>query len=456
MTPSVRRLARGACHPGALVILLSCGLAPRAAATPDPAPAALPSILRLDDALQLLGERGLDLLIAEALVSSAEGDVRVAGAVANPGLSLSYGRSFTYGNCTDPQGNPVSCGVLPDAQYGIGLSDSGALLDAISGKRGLRQRSARAALEAARASRDDALRALRGQVKQAFAQAVVAKEALRFAHDVAAASARTAELTRERYQAGAISEADLSRIEIAKLESDQAADTAAQGLRDAKTALAFLLGVRDALPEFDVEGPELLRARAPRSLENATAESLLGRARDRRPDLAAALQQRQRAEAALELARRQRFPDVAVSLNYTQQGTTSTAVTPPTLTAGLSFPLPVFYHQSGEIQKAEAELRTQELQARKVEAQVLSDVAGAFSAYSTSSRLTGRMQSVLLERARRSRDLVSVQYEKGAASLLDFLDAQRTFIATSVEYLQDVALFWTAVFRLEQAVGGEL
>jgi len=66
------------------------------------------------------------------------------------------------------------------------------------------------------------------------------------------------------------------------------------------------------------------------------------------------------------------------------------------------------------------------------------------------------MEGGLLERARRARELVSVQYQKGAASLLDFLDAQRTFIATNVEYLQDLALYWGAVFKLEQAVGEDL
>jgi cobalt-zinc-cadmium efflux system outer membrane protein len=41
-------------------------------------------------------------------------------------------------------------------------------------------------------------------------------------------------------------------------------------------------------------------------------------------------------------------------------------------------------------------------------------------------------------------------------NLIDFLDAQRTFIATNLEYLQDLTNYWTAVFALEQAVGVEL
>jgi cobalt-zinc-cadmium efflux system outer membrane protein len=66
------------------------------------------------------------------------------------------------------------------------------------------------------------------------------------------------------------------------------------------------------------------------------------------------------------------------------------------------------------------------------------------------------MEDRLLERAKRARDLVSFQYQKGAASLLEFLDAQRTYIATNIEYLQDLTAYWTAVYKLEQAVGMEL
>jgi cobalt-zinc-cadmium efflux system outer membrane protein len=425
-------------------------------AAPVPASPALPAVLTLDDAVRVARERGLDVLTAEAAVASAQGDVHAAGAVPNPVLSGSYGRSFTYGRCVDAAGNPASCGVIPTPLYGIGIADQGALFDAVTGKRGLRLRAAEAALEAARSSRDNAVRTLVVQVKQAFLQALIAREGLRFAREVAQASDRTAELTRVRYEAGAISETDLARIEVAKLEADQAADAAAQAHRDARVALAFLLGVRGPVPDYDVEGPALLRATAPPSLTAATSEGLLVRARKARPDLAAAAEQRARAEGALALARRQRFPDVTLSLNYTQQGTTNSAVTPPTFVGGISLPLPIFYRQRGEIEKAQADVDTQAVQEARVEAQVVSDVETGLADYGAADRLARRMQEGLLERARRARDLVAVQYQKGAASLIDYLDAQRTYIATNLEYLQDLASFWGAVFRLEQAVGEEL
>ena len=459
--PAPSLLPRGAVHSSharALALLVALCAAPLAlaAAPAVPEPPVLPARLTLADALRTFRERGLDLLIADAAVASAEGDLRVAGAVANPSLSASYGRSHTRGDCVDAQGNPTSCGWLPDPLYGLGLSDSAALFDTLTGKRGLRVSAARAALQAAKASRADAERTIGVQVKQQVVQVVLAQESLRFAREVATSQARALELTRTREAAGAISEADVARVEVTKLEADQAVDTAAQALRDARAQLAFLLGVRGETPEFEVDAPELERSHEPPALAGATVASLLARATDRRPDLRAARSQRERAEASLALAHRQRFPDVTLSVNYTQQGTTNQAITPPTFTFGLSLPLPIFYQQQGEIARAEADVANQSLQASKLEAQVASDVATGLSDYAGSGALVRRMEGGLLARAERARDLVQVQYRKGAASLLDYLDAQRTFVATRVEYRQDLSAYWNAVFKLEAAVGEEL
>ena len=426
------------------------------AADPVPEPVVVPAVLHLEDAVRLVRERGLDLLVAEASVRGAEGDLRAAQAVANPALSLSYGRSFTYGHCVDAQGAPAACELPPDPLYGVGLSDQGAIADALSGKRGLRVGVARAALEAARASREDARRSVEALMRQGFIAMLVAQEAERFAGDVATASARTLQLTQARYEAGAISEADVARVEVAKLEADQARTSAAQALRAARINLAFLLGVRGPVPEFAVDEPDLLRASAPPAVQHATRDALLERARAHRPDLAAQRRQAERAEATLSLARRRRFPDVQLSLDYAQQGTTANAISPPTLTVGISLPLPLLYQQQGEIRRADADLAAQRVGVARVEAQVAADVASAWSDFAAAAELAQRMEGGLLERAARARDLVEVQYRKGAASLLDYLDAQRTFTGTRVEYLNDLASYWTAFFRLEQAVGEEL
>ena len=78
------------------------------------------------------------------------------------------------------------------------------------------------------------------------------------------------------------------------------------------------------------------------------------------------------------------------------------------------------------------------------------------AAWQAGRKLVERMQGQLLGRARRARDLVQVQHEKGASSLLELLDAQRTYLAVHAESMQDLSLYWTALAQLEAAVGREL
>jgi cobalt-zinc-cadmium efflux system outer membrane protein len=417
----------------------------------------LPAHLGLDDAVQIFRQHGFGLLVAEAAVTSAEGDVRVAGAIPNPSLGPSFAHAFTY-NPNDPscvQSNATCSANI----YSIDLSDQAALSTVLSGKRGLRLKVAKAALAAARQSRVDAQRTLEFQVKQQYIQAVLARNELDFAIEVQASSAQTLQLNQTRYEKGAISEVDVAKVEVAKLEADQAAAAARQALEVAKANLGFLIGVRGPVPDYEVD-PNLPKYSLPPLLAGATRDSLLVDALATRPDLKAQGLQLDSSEAALHLARRMRVPDISLDVTYAQGGSgglgTNAPLQTPTYTIGLSAPVPLFYRQQGEIQKAEADLRTQETLRARVEAQVRSDVQQAYSNFSASRELVERMEGRLLQRARLTRDLTRFQYEKGAASLLEFLDAQRTFIATNVEYLQDLASYWIAVFQVEEAVGAEL
>jgi cobalt-zinc-cadmium efflux system outer membrane protein len=158
----------------------------------------------------------------------------------------------------------------------------------------------------------------------------------------------------------------------------------------------------------------------------------------------------------VDLARRQRIPDVTLSVQYAQEGTGGSAVTPPTVFFGASLPVPIFYQQQGEVQRAEADLRTQAVQRNKAAAQLAAEVVSAYGAFGASRKLVDRMRGGLLERAQRARDLTRIQYEKGAARLLDLLDAQRAFAQVRAEYLQDLHDLWVSLFKLEAAVGREL
>ncbi|MFI5180120.1 MAG: TolC family protein [Thermoanaerobaculia bacterium] len=421
-----------------------------AAGAESPSLVSIPDRLTLDEALRLFRVRGFDLLIAEAAVQSAQGDLISARQIPNPSIQAQGSKAFHYDPTVD------GCEGCSSTGFSVGATDGGALFDVVIGKRRLKIRIATAALEAARRSRADAERTLTALVKQQYAQTVMAKVALDFTHETASSTAETFQLIDLRFREGAVSEADSARAETAKLEAEQAVSAAEQTLAAAKASLAFLLGARGGpVPDFAVD-ESLLKFSVPEIVATTPSADFYQLGSEHRPDLAAALAQVESARAALDLARRQRIPDFQAGAQYAQLGSGQNAIQPPTVTAGLSFALPVFYQQRGEIVKAEAALRAQELTRDKIEAQVVADVGTALSGYAATRQQVERMEGRLLERARKALDLVDLQYRNGAASLLELLDARRTWIATNAEYRQDLTNYWTALFSLEQALGMEL
>jgi cobalt-zinc-cadmium efflux system outer membrane protein len=422
-----------------------------ARASADDAAPQIPGALGLAQALTIFRGHGLDLLIADANIASAEGDVTAAGALNNPTLSVSYGPSFYY-SCANAAGCPRPPGALA-----VQVSDQAVIEDVVSGKRRLRGDVARAALEAAKLGRRDAERTLVFQVKAQFAQLLLAQNTLKFAQDTADANALMLDKTEKQRQADKIQRPDLLRVKVAKLESDQAVDQARLAVPRARTALAFLLGARAGIPEFVAVAPELEHYGVPASLAALDHDALLAQAYASRPDLAAQQAMVTSATAGSALARRQRFPDISLSLGYSQQGTTDTAASPPTVTLGLSAAIPVFYRQAGEIQRADANARTQALQVEKLRAQIRNDFELAYAEVLAAQALVRRMEDgQLLATARQAKDDIQLLYEKGSAQLTDYLLALATYITTNIEYLNDVAGYWTALFELEQALGKEL
>ena len=426
----------------------------------------LPPTLSLDEALKIFRKRGLDLLIAEAAVRTAEGAVKIAGAVPNPVVSSSVGNAFTYSTTPYSLNNCLVNGAVCSPWTSqIGITDSAALEDTLSGKRGLRLEVARNALAAAKMSRVDAQRTIAFQVKSAYLQVAQAVLGYNFAKQIADSNLLTLKKFQARYSKGAINEGDLQRIETQKLESDRALDTAVQTLRAARVAVAFLIGVRGQVPDFDVD-TKVLDFSVPPSLQAPTAMELLRIAFDHRPDLIALAYQTASAEAQVRLVKRQKFPDITLGLSYSYGGfgglSTNGPVGPQILALSLSFPIPIFYQLDGELRQAQALRDTNALQRAKTTAQVVNDVSTGIANFNAAKARVEKMEGPrregggLLQSAKGAFEVTAYQYDKGAASLTDYLDAFRTYIATKTEYFGDLTNYWTAIYQLEAAVAAEL
>lgn len=411
---------------------------------------ALPSRLGLDDAERIFLERGLDLLIAQYGAEGADGDATAAGAHPNPGLDLSVmytpalKRDLVYSNL----GDSAKVNLWG---FGVGLTDNAAISDQLSGKHSLRVEAAAKALAAARLNIDDVKRLGLAQLRQAYVAAVMAGDNVDAARQSFETFDRQLTLNQKRYDEGAISGLDLARATQAQLEALQALDQAESGRRQATATLVFLLGVRSGAPQLTLTGS--IDYRALDRLRTATVDGLDAQALANRTDVKMATANLQQAEVAVRQARRARVPDIALSLGYSEQCRAQSCSSEPAVTAGLQGNVPVLYQQQGEIKRAESNVKVATRTLDKVKAQVLSDVTQAFAAYVAAKSQVERMEGKLLKQAEVSRDLAQHMYQRGAASFIDFLDAQRAFVGTRLEYNQILANYWTAVYQLEQATG---
>jgi cobalt-zinc-cadmium efflux system outer membrane protein len=429
-----------------VVLALAAGLPASTARAEAPAQAQTPAReLSLGDAVRLARTRGFEVLLAATQVRAAEADVTTAGASPNPLASGNVGWTLSCaGKCAS--GSPWG--------WGAGIADQGLVEGALTRKRALRRRVAERALEAARHDRADAERLLVAEVKIQYVQTASTANKLDFARDVAAALARSVEVERVRFPR-VIDEGQLARIEQEALKAEQQVDRAARDLREQQIELALLLGTTGPIPALAVDESSV-RFRVPEVLASTSKETMIRLALDQRPDRRAALAREAQGDAQIALARRQRFPDVSLSAQYSQQGTRDYDSQLPTLTVGASVPIPLLYRNEGEIRRAEADRAAAAEQRRRTDAVLSADVESSYNAFVTARAIVERYESGLLERAKRARDVTEVQFSAGSTRLTDLLDAERSFVQVNMDYQDELVSYWTAVFRLEQAIGKEL
>jgi cobalt-zinc-cadmium efflux system outer membrane protein len=115
--------------------------------------------------------------------------------------------------------------------------------------------------------------------------------------------------------------------------------------------------------------------------------------------------------------------------------------------------LPIFNRNQGEIARTNYALTQAKEQELAASDTVLADVANAYAAVRSNEEVVNLYTSGYLKQAEDSRDISEYAYKRGAASLLDFLDAQRSYRATQLAYRQAMASYMTALEQLKEALG---
>jgi cobalt-zinc-cadmium efflux system outer membrane protein len=119
-------------------------------------------------------------------------------------------------------------------------------------------------------------------------------------------------------------------------------------------------------------------------------------------------------------------------------------------------PLKIFDRNQGEKARTELDIHRNERLRDAAEAQVFSDVDSAYNTLMGTVNLLKPYKTTYLEMATKVRDTVAFAYQRGGATLLDYLDAQKSYRDVRLAYLNLVGSFLTAGSQLNMAVGQEV
>jgi cobalt-zinc-cadmium efflux system outer membrane protein len=288
---------------------------------------------------------------------------------------------------------------------------------------------------------NDAERQLRFQVAQAFIDILLAKSNLEFAREDLSNFTRVVEINGSRLAAGDLSEADYLKITLQKLQFEQDVSAAEVALVQGKAALRQLVGYETVREDFDVAG-ELKHGKYAITQTEIERQALV-----ERPDYLAAQSAVKLANDTVTLAYGNRARDLTWEGEYKRNGTING------LGFGLSIEIPIHDRNQGEIARSQVAARQAVVAAEATMVGVRTDVSSAYAGYQTSDQVVSLYESGYLKQATDSRDISNYAYSKGAASLLDLLDAERSYRAIQLAYRQALAAYMTSVKQINFVVG---
>jgi outer membrane protein, heavy metal efflux system len=388
----------------------------------------LPSLISLDDAIRIALAHNQALRAQRLNIDQSKAGEITAALKPNPTLSTIVDQVPIFSPQTIRLGTQAYTQAL---SYTIERG----------GKREKRVVVAKDNTEAATQTVADNERTLKFQVAQGYVNVVLAKSVLQFAKEDLANFSQVVDLNKARLTAGDLSEGDYLKLSLQKLQFEQDATSAELSLVQAKATLRQLLGYESIAETFDVTGT------LGHKKQLLTLADLNKQALENRPDLQAAKTNVKLANDTVSLAFGNRAKDWSVSGDYTNQGATNG------IGGSFSIDLPIHDRNQGEIARSQAAVKQAAETESSTQVSVLTDVVNAYYGLKTSDQIVDLYEGGYLNQATQSRDISNYAYQRGAATILDVLDAERSYRATQLGYRQAMAAYMIAGEQVNQVVG---
>jgi cobalt-zinc-cadmium efflux system outer membrane protein len=327
--------------------------------------------------------------------------------------------------------------INQSAVYDLGLS----YLIERGKKRQHRLEAAKDQTAVTSATVDDNARALTFNVASQFILAVLSQADLDLAEKDLASFQQTVDISQASFTAGAMSGGDLLKIKLQLLQFQMDVSAAKLARVQALASLRQLLGYESVPETYEVVGDLEYK---PVKLGE---DDLKAMALRQRPDVRAAQLGVTAAQSQFTLAKANGKKDLGVTFTYNHLGGVNTG------SLFFNIQMPIFDRNQGEIARTQyAITQSQELSSEQSSI-ALTDVTNSYEALRTDDEVVQLYQSGYLKNAEDSRDISQYAYQHGSASLLDYLDAERSYRATELAYRQALASYMTSLEQLRQAVG---
>ncbi len=321
-------------------------------------------------------------------------------------------------------------------------------------KRELRLESARKGTSIAVSTQADLKRNLIFNLRSAFISALQAKAVVQLAKDNLAYYDHVLEISRFRAKDGGMAQIDLERLELQRVQYESDLETADVNLRTAKITLLMLLSDRTPVETFDVSGTFDFNDRLP-SLDEVRQTAVYTR-----PDLSAAIETLDQAKTNYKLAVANGSTDPTFALWWANNGSFNfspgSAFGRETLGGSISIPLRIFDRNQGEKQRTRLDITRNEHLTDAAKAQVFNDVDSGYATLESTLNLVRPYKARYLQMSTHVRDTVLYSYQRGAASLLDFLNAESDYRSVQRNYVNLVGSYLLAAAQLNLAVGREV
>lgn len=277
------------------------------------------------------------------------------------------------------------------------------------------------------------------ETTQAFVNVLVAQRRFALAEETVRLWENAVPLTQKRVEAGAASEVEVTRANVAVALAQVVLAQTQRDLLAAKAVLASQWGETRQVHFKSVIG-DLDRMEAVPAFGTLVAR--LGN----HPQLARWTTERERREATVRLERAQAVPNLTAGIGPRMIGKGDEYTLG---VIGFSIPLPLFNRNQGNIAEAQAFLEKARPEERAVEARAFADLSVAYQTMQRAIEEVAILKERVVPAAIQTVNLLSEGYSAGRFSQLEILDARRTLTDARDRYLRALADYHKSLADVE-------